>query len=75
MRVLALSALLASPIFLTFPAAPTLACNGNGNCANAPGQNKGVHGAPGPVAGAGLPFLAIGYGVYWLATRRRRRPD
>jgi hypothetical protein len=38
-------------------------------------KNGGVHGAPGPIAGAGLPALAIGYGVYWLATRRRRKPD
>jgi hypothetical protein len=29
-------------------------------------------GAPGPIAGAGLPFLAVGYGVYWLIKRRRR---
>jgi hypothetical protein len=48
------------------------ACNGNGNCENAPGHNK-VHGAPGPVVGAGLPVLAIGYGVYWLVKRKRRR--
>ena len=47
------------------------ACNGNGNCDNAPGQNKHL-GAPGPVVGAGLPVLAIGYGVYWLVKRRRR---
>ena len=33
-------------------------------------QNGGVHGAPGPIAGAGLPVLAIGYGVYWLVRRR-----
>jgi hypothetical protein len=63
---------------------PSLACNGNGNCENAPGQTKhdhdgpggggggGVHGAPGPIAGAGLPILAIGYGVYWLVKRRRK---
>jgi hypothetical protein len=35
----------------------------------------GIHGAPGPVAGAGLPILAIGYGVYWFFKRRRRKPD
>jgi hypothetical protein len=56
---------------------PALACNGGGNCENAPGQIKhehgnNVHGAPGPIAGAGLPVLAIGYGVYWLVKRRRK---
>jgi uncharacterized membrane protein len=25
----------------------------------------------GPIAGAGLPFLAVGYAVYWLVRRRR----
>jgi hypothetical protein len=29
------------------------------------------HGAPGPIAGAGLPVLAVGFGVYWLIRRRR----
>jgi hypothetical protein len=32
-------------------------------------------GAPGPIAGAGLPILAIGYGVYWLVKRFRRKTD
>jgi hypothetical protein len=31
--------------------------------------------APGPIAGAGLPFLAIGYGAYWLVKRYRRKTD
>ncbi len=30
------------------------------------------HGAPGPITGAGLPVLAVGYGVYWLVRRRRK---
>jgi hypothetical protein len=34
-----------------------------------------VRGAPGPVAGAGLPFLAVGYGIFWLVKRRRRKTD
>ena len=55
-------------------ASPALACNGGGNCENAPGQLKhGVHGAPGPIVGAaGLPILAAGYGVFWLVRRRRK---
>jgi hypothetical protein len=35
-------------------------------------------GAPGPIIGAGLPLLAaggIGYGVYWLVKRRRRKTE
>jgi hypothetical protein len=27
---------------------------------------------PGPIVGAGLPVLAVGYGMYWLVARRRR---
>jgi hypothetical protein len=38
-------------------------------------KDGGIHGAPGPVAGAGLPILAIGYGVYWFFKRRRRKSD
>ena len=36
------------------------------------GDDHGYHGAPGPIVGAGLPVLAIGYGVYWLVKRRRK---
>jgi hypothetical protein len=36
------------------------------------GHGHNFHGAPGPIAGAGLPFLAVGYGVYWLVRRRRK---
>jgi hypothetical protein len=32
-------------------------------------------GAPGPIAGAGLPVLAIGAGAYWLFRRFRRKTD
>lgn len=34
--------------------------------------SAGYHGAPGPIAGAGLPGLAVGFGVYWLVRRRRK---
>jgi len=33
------------------------------------------HGAPGPIAGAGLPILAAGYAAYWLIRRYRRKPS
>ena len=32
-----------------------------------------VRGVPGPIAGAGLPILAIGFGAYWLAKRLQRK--
>jgi hypothetical protein len=31
-----------------------------------------MSGAPGPIAGAGLPILAVGFGAYWLIKRRRK---
>jgi hypothetical protein len=51
--------------------------NGHGNGGVGNGRGNGnekheYHGAPGPILGAGLPVLAIGYGVYWLVKRRRR---
>jgi MYXO-CTERM domain-containing protein len=35
-------------------------------------KDGGYHAAPGPVAGASLPVLAVGFGVYWLVRRRRK---
>jgi len=44
--------------------------HGNANDGGSSGGH--YHAAPGPIAGAGLPVLAIGYGVYWLVKRRRK---
>jgi hypothetical protein len=55
---------------------PALAQNNNGqnnNGQNNNGQNNNVRGVPGPRAGAGLPVIAVGFGVYWLIKRRRRK--
>jgi hypothetical protein len=38
-------------------------------------KDGGIHGAPGPIAGAGLPVIAVGYGAYWFLKRRRRKPE
>ena len=55
---------------------PALAGNQGGN--NQGGNNQGGnsqggghHGVPVPMAGAGLPIIAAGYGVYWLMRRRK----
>jgi uncharacterized membrane protein len=42
--------------------------------ATAPCSACGFHSVPGPLMGAGLPVLAVGYGAYWLLRRYRRRP-
>ena len=34
-----------------------------------------THGVPGPLVGAGLPVIAVGYGAYWLVRRYRRKSD
>jgi hypothetical protein len=36
---------------------------------------KKLRGAPGPIAGAGLPVVAVGFGIYWLVKRRRRKAE
>lgn len=35
-------------------------------------KDDGYHGAPAPIAGASLPVLAVGFGVYRLVRRRRK---
>ena len=65
MKNLTLSAALFAALCL-----PALAQNGQGGNNNNQGGYRGV---PGPIAGAGLPVIAVGYGVYWLIKRRRRK--
>ena len=38
-------------------------------------KDGGLHGAPGPIAGAGIPVIAIGYGAFLLFRRYRRKQD
>ncbi len=35
-------------------------------------HGRHFHSAPGPIAGASLPVLAVGFGVYWLVRRHRK---
>jgi hypothetical protein len=63
--------------FLTALSLPALADPGKGRgWGDGDGGGRDhVHGAPGPIAGAGLPILAVGYGAYWLVRRYRRKSD
>jgi hypothetical protein len=60
-------AIVASTILIS----PAFAQNNQGGGGNN-NQGGGFHGAPGPIAGASLPVLAVGLGVYWLVRRRRK---
>ena len=65
--------MLALPIALLLAlSVPALAKNDKGNQGNGNGNGGNVRGAPGPLAGAGLPLLLIGGGIYWLVRRRKK---
>ena len=51
---------------------PALAGGGNDQGQNNNSQGRGARGAPGPLAGASLPVILIGGGIYWLVRRRKR---
>ena len=38
------------------------------------GKIPNMHGAPGPIVGAGFPIFALGYGAYVLFRHYRRTP-
>ena len=44
---------------------------GGGGGGKGGGGGGGYSGAPGPLAGAGLPVLLIGGGIYWLVRRKK----
>jgi hypothetical protein len=39
------------------------------------GGGGGTRPVPGPLVGAGLPVVAVGYGAYWLVRRYRRKSN
>jgi len=69
--------LIMASAFLGVLCVPALADPGKGNgWGQGDGGGRGhVHGAPGPIAGAGLPVIAVGYGAYLLVRRHRRKSD
>ena len=70
-----MKSLLLSFVLFTALCLPGLAGNGQGQNGNGQGQNGNgnVYDVPGPIAAAGLPVIAVDFGVYWLIKRRRRK--
>jgi len=68
--------LMVTSAFLAALCLPALANpdNGNKNGWNNP-SNPHYSGTPGPLVGAGLPIIAVGFGAYWLVRRYRRKSD
>jgi hypothetical protein len=66
-----LKAVLAAIAISTVLMSPVFADNGKGNDGKGKGDG-GPRGAPGPVLGAGLPVLAVAYGVFWVVRRRKK---
>ena len=67
-----LKKLIVASAVLTALSIPALADPGTGNKIGWNNPNNPHHTVPGPLVGAGLPFIAVAYGAYWLIRRRRR---
>ena len=65
--------LVTSAVNLPLPLLRCLVTVKSGGRPAAPSSGGGVRGAPGPVAGAGLPFLCLFVGIAYVIVRRRRR--
>ena len=71
-RFAALASLLALFAMPTLTIEPSACSDSLAICADPPGGGN-YSGAPGPLLAAGLPFLGLAGGVYWVARRFRRK--
>jgi hypothetical protein len=65
-------------VFAPLPASAWCILGFIGDTCGAPPSGGGGHPShpvPGPLVGAGLPVIAVGYGAYWLLRRYRRKSD